>query len=299
MKNNKTLVIIFFALLGLLIAKKTILKPTTRSFKQALTSYDADKVDKLTIQVENAAMTTVYKEGGVWKATDGSRTVDAKESTVKAVVNELASLKTKQLVSRNSEKWVDYEVDDTKAKRIKIYSAGKEAAALHVGRFNFNQQTRAGTSYARLSSEDDIYAIDGFLAMSVAKDFNSFRETKLAEIQLSGIKQVSLEKGESTTSLSRSIDGGWLKQGMTIDSSSVAAYLTALNNINGTKFNDDFVEASSSASQTLKVGDLTISAYDKSDGGFIIKSNHNPAYFESDSTGVFNKIFIDFEALGQ
>lgn len=295
--NNKILGLIFFALLGLLIAKKTILKPKARSFKQALTSYDAETVDKVTIQIGKAAMTTLTKDNGQWSASDGTRTVKAKEGSITSLITELSNMKTKQLVSRNAEKWGEYEVDDDKAKKIVLYSGGKKVNSLHVGRFNFNQQTRSGISYARSSDEDEIYALDGFIAMSVAKDFNSFRETGMMGMDKEAIETVALSSEAGERMMSRGLDGGWLMDGVAIDSTKALGYINALVNLTGSEFREDFSEGTAMLHKTLTAGGATIKCFLDDAGKFVLKSSQNDAYFSSDSTGIYKRAVLDFEAL--
>ena len=291
--NNKLLAIVFFALLGLLVAKKTILKPKTKSFKTELTNFNVDEIDKVTVQIGSEPMTTLSKSGDSWTVSDGIRDLDAKVTTVEGLIQDMSNVKTKQLVSRNSEKWADYEVDDALGKKVVLYSNGKKVVGLHVGRFNFNQQTRSGVSYARSSDEDDIYSLEGFLAMSVGKDFNSFRETNMMNFDQTEVQEVVLDTGGKQTSLSKDLDGGWVVDGIAIDSSSAARYISGLTNLNGRDFVDGFSETNATIHSTLTTTDNIVTTYSTSDG-FVIKSNKNPAYFASDSSGVFKRLITDF-----
>ena len=294
--NNKILSLIFFGLLALLIARKTILKPTTKSFRESLSNFDSATIDKLTIQIGDAPTTTLTKSGEQWQMTDGTRTMDAKPSTVTSLITELSTLKTKQLVSKSADKWADYEVDD-KAKKIEVYSGGKRVTALHIGRFNFNQQTRAGISYARLSDEDEIYSLDGFLAMSAAKDFDSFRETKLVTTAQEQIQSINLttESGQQLE-LGKSIDGSWIINDTVIDSTAASRYISGLTNLNGSVFEDGF--SPSGVPATINAGALQIQAY-STGSDFVIKSNQNPAYFRSDSSGIYKRMITDLLSLSQ
>jgi len=295
--NNRILGIIFFCLLALLIAKKTILKPTQRSFKQELTSFDAEAIDKVTIQLENQPETVLTKANGQWSASNGTLNIPAKEGSVSGLLRELANIKTKQLVSRNTEKWNEYEVDETKGRQIDIYSGGKKITGLTIGRFNFNQQTRSGISYARLSDEDDIYALDGFLSMTATKDFNSFRDGSLMKLDPAAIEKITVSNGEQMTTLSKTLEGQWLSNDLPVDSTITANYISALCSLSGKKFNDDFSAATAQKIKTLSLGDATIEAYLNPAGGFVLKSNKNDAYFNSDSLGIFKKAFLDFDNL--
>ncbi len=294
--NNKVLSIIFFGLLALLIARKTILKPNTKSFRESLSNFDSATIDKLTIQIGDAQTTTLTKSGDQWQMTDGTRTMDAKSSSVSSLITELSTLKTKQLVSKSADKWGEYEVDDM-AKKIAVYSGGKKVTALHIGRFNFNQQTRAGVSYARLSDEDEIYSLDGFLAMSAAKNFDSFRETKLVTSSQEQIQSVRLstDLGQQLE-LAKSIDGDWVINDTVIDSTAASRYISGLTNLNGSVFEDGF--SPSGTPSTITAGELQIQAY-HTGSDFVIKSNQNPAYFRSDSSGIYKRMITDLLSLSQ
>jgi len=294
--NNKVLSIIFFGLLALLIARKTILKPNTKSFRESLSNFDSATIDKLTIQIGDAQTTTLTKSGDQWQMTDGTRTMDAKSSSVSSLITELSTLKTKQLVSKSADKWGEYEVDDM-AKKIAVYSGGKKVTALHIGRFNFNQQTRAGVSYARLSDEDEIYSLDGFLAMSAAKNFDSFRETKLVTSSQEQIQSVRLstDLGQQLE-LAKSIDGDWVINDTVIDSTAASRYISGLTNLNGSVFEDGF--SPSGTPSTITAGELQIQTY-HTGSDFVIKSNQNPAYFRSDSSGIYKRMITDLLSLSQ
>lgn len=295
--NNTILALIFFSLLGLFVAKKTFLKPSTSSFKQSLTSFDANDVDKITIQLEGMQITTLTRTGENWEASNGQLTVPAQSQVITTLIDEMSNIKTKQLVSKSKDKWMDYEVDDTKAKKINLFSAGKKIAGLHIGRFNFNQQTRAGVSYVRNSEESDIYAIDGFISMSAAKDFNSFRNAKMVETNLTKVDNIKLNSSGINKSIAKSLDGTWLLNEQVIDSSLVARYISGLERLNGSQFNDAFSSSGKEPSHSLSAGELKIDVYRDDSNSFVVKSNQNSAFFSSDSVGIFKNLILDFPNL--
>jgi len=156
--SNKILGIVFFVLLALWLGKKTILKPATRSFKEVLTSFEAASIDKVTLQKAGAPLISLQKKGDDgWEVSSDNRTLSAREDAITGLIQELSNLKTKLLVSRNTEKWKDYEVDDATAKVIELFSGSEKKASLYVGKLNFNQQMRTAESYIRLAEEAKMF----------------------------------------------------------------------------------------------------------------------------------------------
>ena len=170
-------------------------------------------------------------------------------------------------------------------------------AGINVGRFNFNQQTKSGFSYARSADEDDIYSIDGYLSLSAQRQFNSFRNAQLLSTDVSNLETIMLEFEGSESVLSKSLDGTWIKDGAELDSTDVKSFISKLQSLTGTDFVDDFNPNSNTKLASLVLGENSIDAYGNDGNGFIIKSSENDAYFKSDSTGIYKSAILDFIAL--
>ena len=301
--NNKILAAIFFVLLGIWLLKNVVFTGSSdRSFRSTLMQVDTASVDQMIFMPKGKDSTNIElkRAGSGWKATKGSIEVDAVANRVQSILGQLTDIPTKRLISKSSDRHIDYEVTEDAGKIVELYSKGKLIEKIIFGRFNFNQSTREATSYARLGDEDDIYSVDGFMSMSFDVDFNSFRDRQLLNINQSDVKGLQLSDQSITYSFSMPSQGNWLLDNTTpLDSSQMATYLSGLANVSGNDFNDNFTPTS----QPIKsleitadnsIGNIKLDCF-SGDSGFIIKSSTNTAFFASDSSGIFQKIFGDLE----
>ena len=297
--NNKLLAAIFFTLLAIWIVRKTACKPTQCSFRSHITVIDTSSVDRILLwpKGENGEQITLTKNPA-WMVSDGSKTVKADPSRVNSILGQLVNIPVKQLISKNPDRQKDYEVDMASGKIVEIYSNDQLIDKLIVGRFNFNQQTRSGVSYARKDGEDDIYSVDGFISMSFDTDFNSFRPRQLLQLQSQDLKSIRLTALGQSTTIQKGIDQNWDMNGLSLDSTAMAQYASSITNISGSSFYDG-TAPSSAADYSISyqgdnmIGGITIDAWNNTDSSdpFILRSSQNDAFFTSDSTGIFNQIF--------
>ncbi|NNF32640.1 MAG: DUF4340 domain-containing protein, partial [Saprospiraceae bacterium] len=289
--NNKILATIFFVLLGIWLLKNVVFTGSSdRSFRSTLMQVDTSTVDLLIFMPKGIDSTSIElnRAGSGWKATKGNIEVDAVADRVQSILGQLTDIPTKRLISKSSERHADYEVTENVGKIIELYSKGKLIEKVIFGRFNFNQNTREATSYARLGDEDDIYSVDGFMSMSFDVDFNSFRDRQLLNVNQADVKALSIINEMGSMVFSMPSQGNWLVNATTpIDSSQMATYLSGLSNVSGNEFNDGFTPQS----QPIKsleitadnsIGNLRIDCFNGGNG-FIIKSSSNPGFFVSDS----------------
>jgi len=223
----------------------------------------------------------------------------------------LERIKAKRIASKSKDKWKDFEVEEDAGNRLMVYAGDKLLTDLYVGRFQFNQQAQqmpqmqqqapSGTSYLRLGGADNVYALDGFLSMSLGQGFNSFRNkslVKLDKAQISGFS-INSEKGNySCTKVGNVWQTG---DGEKLDSTKVANYVNVLAAVNG----GDFVDAVNKAELTsLPLQSVTIQTSEKPNPvvlncyfkegeakPYIIQSSENDAYFSSDDKGIPARVF--------
>jgi len=242
--NNKVLATIFFVLLGIWIIRKTSCKPIQRSFRNHITTIDTSIIDRILLWPNgiNGEKIELKKENG-WRVSDGSRTVIADGSRVNSILGQLVNIPVKQLISKNPERQKDYEVDEESGKIVEIYSSEKLIDKIIVGRFNFNQQTRSGISYARKDGEDDIYSVDGFMSMSFDTDFNGFRQKQLLQLTSQDLKSITLNQHGQSLAIQKDIAGNWLAGDIVLDSIAMTQYVNGLGSVMGTNFYDGVLPA--------------------------------------------------------
>ena len=226
----------------------------------------------------------------------GNITTKANQGAVQSILRNLALIKTKRVASKSSEKWADYEVEESSGSRVKAYAGDKLLEDFIVGRFNFNQQTRSATSYIRRSNDDNVYAIDGFLSMSINQSMDSFRDKSVVDVQSSELNLISLESETGTSTLRK--ENLWIDlNGNVKDSTAMVNFVNRLSKVNGATFYNSTPPTSETIKKLTLSGSngqsTTVSCFHEN-GEFIIQSSQNPdAYFTSDSIGIFKTLFLD------
>ncbi|MBT8233580.1 MAG: DUF4340 domain-containing protein [Saprospiraceae bacterium] len=302
--NNKILGIIFIGLLALYFIKKVVSKPEVRSFKEVLVSVDTASVNKLIYYPKGGSpVITLQRNGSNWTANNGTKTVDAVSGIIQSMLAPTTEIKPLQLISKSKEKWADYEVDDASGKKVELYNGDKLLSSFYVGRFNFNQNTKTAKTYMRLSGEDDIYIIDGFLSMTYEKQFDDFRNKNL----FNGLNSENITglkiSGDVNIGLGKDISGQWIDdEGLTKDSLSVARYIQSLSNARGSEIIDDYSPHNNLISQINistkdNINNQNIDIYKEGDNSFIMKSSSNDVFFKTDSSGIFKSLYLDLKEL--
>lgn len=306
--NNKILLGIFGLLLVLYFASKMLGGNQKSSFDPQIVQVDTSSVDKIIIHPKGAPdqVFTLDRSSGKWIAKNSTMQVDAVEGSVGSLLNQLTNIRAKRVVSKSPDKWVSYEVDEASGTRVEVYSKGKSIEDFVVGAFKYDQTTQSASSYIRNTKKDDVFVVDGFLAMSFNQQFNNFRNKQLFKVNQSDITEVSLMNG-TDQQIFQKIDGQWFFAGMeAIDSTEMAGYINGLASVNGSEFADQFQATNASIVQQLNIEannmmqELKVTAYANTDGEkpFVIHSSMNPeAYFYSDSTGLYQKLFGKLSSL--
>lgn len=298
--NNKILTIIFLSLLSLYVLTRLFSGRPERTFSSELVQVDTSMVDKIELYPkpeQGEQPLILQRTDGSWTVTNGKISAPATNNAVTGILGQLSLTKAKRVVAKATDKWKDYEVDEAHGIRVKAYTGDIVLADFMVGRFNFNPQTRQAISYLRLSDEEEVYAVDGFLSMTFGQDINAFRNKQI--LKLEGDEEVSslqLQTGEGEIQFQKS-GTTWMTDNTPVDSTAMASYLSGLRFVAGNTFVDDFMPAGKIA-HTLRIvagtEPVTIRAYPSTGGDpdFVIQSSQYPdAFFASDSSGIYQRLF--------
>lgn len=301
--KNKTLLFIFLGLLGVFLISQFAFERKTRTFKTELIKLDTAAITAIKIypKSENQEEIVLNKEGSFWVANKNNVTTKANVDAVNSMLRNLALIKTKRVVAKSPEKWVDYEVEETNSTRIKAFQGDKLLEDFIVGRFNFNQQTRQGVSYVRLAKGDEIYAVDGFLSMTMGQGFDAYRNKGILTVSSNDLTQIAINTLGNTTILQK-LGNNWTQDGNPVDSTSISSYLNGLQNINGSTFVNDFdeLQAPNLLYKTVSFEGnnlstpIIIKAFRDTTRTepYIIQSSLNEdGYFASGDAGIFTQLF--------
>jgi len=301
--KNKTLLLIFLGLLVVFLATQFAFEKKTRTFKTELIQLDTASITSILLypKSDNQEETLLKKEGNFWVVSKGNITTKANQGAVQSILRNLALIKTKRVASKSVEKWTDYEVEESSGSRVKAYAGDQLLEDFIVGRFNFNQQSRQGISYVRLTQGNEVYAVDGFLSMTIGQGFDAYRNKEILNVSKDNLAKITINTLGTTTILQKGI-ADWTQDGAPIDSATIATYLTGLQNVSGASFVNDFDEIGSQSLlyKTLSLegnnipSPILIKAFRDTTRAvpYILQSSSNEGnYFASDVDGPFEKLF--------
>jgi hypothetical protein len=305
--KNKTLLLIFLALLGIFLISQYAFEKKTRSFKTELIQLDTASITSILLypKSDNQEEIILNREGNNWVATKGNVITKANVGAVQSILRNLSLIKTKRVAAKNPEKWTDYEVEEGNGSRIKAYAGEKLLEDFIVGRFSFNQQARTAISYVRLAKGNEVYAVDGFLSMTLGQGFDSYRNKELLRLSKDQLTQISINTLGNTV-IHQKLGNQWSANGTPIDSTKMANYLNAIQNLSGNNFADDF-DSNQQADLLYKTlsfegnniaEPILIKAFrdtTRTPAYFIQSSQNKDGLFASDENGIYKKLFLDIE----
>jgi hypothetical protein len=301
--NNKWLSIILGILIVLFILTKFSNRKTDKTFNPNIILLDTMAVNKIFISPKSGDAFTLDKSGINWQLNLDNKLIAANGSTVKSFLNNIQKIKADRIVTKNEERWKDYEVEEENATKIELFNKNEKLMGLIIGRFNFDQMTRSATSFIRLENKPDVYAIDGFASMSLSSDASAFRNKEILNLRKEDVTRISINTAFGKKSIQLDQNNWVGEDGSMADSSLVLNYLNTIANINGSEFDDVFNEQGQQPISQLTiegnnmVASAIINCYQSTstDGSFVIQSSLNPeSYFQSDSSGVYQRIFGKF-----
>lgn len=312
--NNKTLLLILIGLVAIYFTTDFLRQRSRddRSLPDRLLLVDEATLNAFTIDPPGGAPPLQFsKTDGTWEVEQAGRRSRADQSAVQRLLSDLEALAPERLVANSEERWEDYAVTDSLATRVRFEaSAGDLAQELLIGRFNYQppaggfnnqpmmgQQRISGTTYVRRGGEARIYAVDGFLAMSVPGEFNAWRSADFIELDPSVVTRLQFDHPADSSFTLASENGRWMLNEQPADSSAVANYLNRLRNRQVRRFADDFQPTTSPQHrltiQRSGADPVILQSWPDTAGGYFLHSSLNPtAYFESETDGLADQLFV-------
>ncbi len=310
--NNSKLLYVFVGLLIIFGIVEWYQKSHTEStLNTKLVDIDTTKVTKVLIYptAEKSAEISFLKEGKNWKVSKGKITAEPAQNMPQSLLSMLVDLKTQRLASKDKKKWAEFKVTDSTATKVKVYEGSKLALDMYIGKFTYQRSNNpysgmygggggiSGTTFIRLSDDDEIYAVEGFLTFSFNQGFNMFRNQSIARFDKPNVEKVTFKyPGDSSYTISLNDKKHWMIGNEMPDSTTVSNYLNALAYKGGSSFDDNFIPSGAPLFEITIEGnnmkDVIIDGYQKANDDYIINSNLNPkSYFSSPGKGLFNEIF--------
>ena len=317
--NIKWLAIIFTVLLLLVVIVKIRESSKTahnrnRNFTSQLTDFDSARVGSILISPKsNGKQIHLFKDVSGWKVESDGKKYNADLNAVQNMIGQMKELTAVSIAANDKDKWKDFQLTDSAATNVKFMDGTKTLMDIYLGKFSYKQpdnynpymrQQGTMTSYVRVSGDNKVYAVNGFLAMSFNRQANDFRDRKLISGDKAAWKQLSFKEGDQSFDLINQ-DGKWTIGGLPADSAATAKYLNSIQRISSSDFTDESVLQSNEPDYSLEIssgnkeGAVQINAF-KADtaNGYVLSSSLNEGtYFSGKKSKLMDKIFITKEQL--
>lgn len=306
--DNKILLIFLVILIAIFFVGRMLKNnKTEKSFKTELVFIDTSTVTSILLYpiAENQEEIKFFEENGKWLVSKGEIISEAGNNSVEGLLDQVIGIKPKRLASRSKDKWEEFHVNDSLATRIKVIENGNKVTLdLMVGKFTYQQSQDPyggrgnviGTTFVRLRDDTEVYAVDGFLTMSVNREFNSWRNQLLTNIRKEDVTKFVFSYPADSGFVAMKMDSVWMINTTIADSLKMDEFLSSLAYMDHTEFVDGFKPLSSPDFELTIEGNnfspVSIQAFGNSENGYIINSSINPgSYFSSGIEDVFADLF--------
>ncbi len=242
----------------------------------------------------------LFKENNKWNLSYDDKVVAADENSINSILVQIDGLKPKRLVANSKDKWEKYEVTDSLGIVVKIESNGNLVSNLVIGKFDYNQNTRAGTSYVRLKDDKKVYLTDGFVSMAFNRSPDTYRNRSLINADSKDWTRISFNYPADSSFVLTKNNDSWIIDGVQVDSMATANYINSLSRLGGNGFVDEDLNTSiSQPDYTITIegnnlNPITLDAYNAAalNDIVIVSSQNKDSKFSGNAGKIFERIFV-------
>lgn len=226
-----------------------------------------DDVDKIAIQNADKPEIVLEKKGDKWEMTKPVN-APANQAAVKALVDNMKELKTKEAVlgQANDEQKKEYEFTPAKQVHVVASKGGEKKGDITFGKSGGRGQM------AMVDGKPGIYAVTGYSSFVYAKEPKGFRDTEIMKFDDANANQVTIEKKDGTLSFTKGGDhwaGTFKDKAITeFDEEKVKEALRTFKNVEA----EDFADGKTAAETGLDEpeGKVTVTLKDNA-GKYVLK----------------------------
>ncbi len=304
--SNKTLVIVFLVL-GVALYFAIFFDHSDSSYKNEVVNIDTAKVTTIKFSLPDKDDFELIKNGNNWMMKSGNTQSDADQNRVKALLTQMAPLKTIRVGGNLSDNKAKFGLDDKSALKIDFLNGDKTLSSLYLGKVNYEAPEAGGqnlysrgnqgrmTGFAYAKGDNTAYMVDGYLKISYG-DENAFKNKVLIHADPKAVSEINLQSGNATLKLIKNNDK-WMVDGQEVDSTETAKYLNSITRLSGYEFlkKDAIKGISPVGSVTVKTGDagmIRVDAYPVDSVTFALVSNQNHGNIVKDKKHrIFDRLF--------
>jgi hypothetical protein len=274
------------------------------SFRDNLFSIDTADVTSISIFPKsfNHNELRIYKQGSSWKINlPGNKTADVPFPKVQDLFVQLLALKPLSVAAQSPDKWGEYKVDSS-GTRVKVFEGNKNTLDMVIGKFTY-QQPRSMATYIRVSGDDNVYFVNGFLDLSFNHNPDYFRDDNVIKDDYINWNKLTFTYPADSSFQIVKTNGIWQINNKTVDSAKVFNYLTSISNFSIPNFiNNPPQSLLNHAECTLTIqssthGIINVFAFEDSTQLAIVSSQHKDTYFDGKKADAWRRIFIGKNSL--
>ncbi|MEQ9591851.1 MAG: DUF4340 domain-containing protein [Cyclobacteriaceae bacterium] len=297
--NNNILFVALVVLVGLFVLSRIFRSPSLESnVRRELVKLDSAQVSQVVIQpsAEEGKEVRLVRQGATWDVVMEGRQKQADKGAVQSMLGVVVDLEAQRLVSRKREKWDTFEVGES-GTRVSVYIGSDKAADLRIGKLNFSQgQTSGGHTYVRLTDDDEVYTVEGFIGTHFNRKFDEWRNKAVLRINKDEITRLTFNYPDSGFVVQKR-DSIWYANDQSVEDGKIAAYLGKLQFRNLNEFVDDFTPVSPARISLIiegGAGELgKVQAWPLSEEEWIIESSlQKDTYFKSKKSDFVKSILV-------
>ena len=301
----RTLLFIVLLAIGVFYAYRYSKTLSDVPFQAELINLDTTDINSITISSDKENLVLTREPVG-WIASNGQISTKSLSQPVSNILNQIYSVVIDKVITKNSEEWKVLNQKISEELNFKVYVTATEPEKFSL----IKTDDTNNYQYISLSNQDEVYKIQGSGISPILISLNHYRPKRF--LQLSDerkIESIQLYKLDSIWYDLKKDKSNWnLNEVLRIDSNQIGKYINTIKNLTPDKFADDFDELQirQLPQQLLHIqffqpkDSILIHCYQdtfRSNPVFILKSNQNEAFFQSDSSGIFQDLFLQFEKL--
>lgn len=292
--NNKILVVILVVLAALFVLSR-VFRASSRegNLPKELVNVDTASVSEIRMypNSEKNKEVRLLREGKTWTVKMDNRSAIVEKGNVLSAMMNVVHMKPLRLISKKKTKWDEFHVGDTST-QVKFMKGEEVVADLRVGKIGFNQQpgqqqfSPGGIfTYVRLSNEDEVYTVEGFLESAFNRSYNDWRDKAFLRVKQNLVTKVSFIYPADSGFVLEKRDKKWWVNNVEADSTKAKNYISQFEFKNASDFADEF-QPSGNAQAVIQIngsgGNLaTVQAWKRANDWAMNSTHQSKIYFSS------------------
>jgi hypothetical protein len=297
--NTKTLLVILVILGGIAAYSKYSSTKNENTFRDEFVKIDTSAVTQILIypKAEKGKEIKITKVEKGWELQNDKIKTVADSNAVRSLLGNFVDVKSVSLGAADKSGWGEMQTTDTSGTRIKIITKDHTYDMI-VGKFGYDPSSRNGMTYIRHTDEEPVYAIEGFLSMSINQGFNSWRNRGFIHGSKDNWNTLTFTYPGDSSFVITKLNNTWMVNDEAADSTKIVNYLNGLSNMQSSGFVENYTPASTPV-YTLSIqgnnqSAISVQAYaaDSTQKLILHSSQNADAYFNEAQSNIANRIFV-------